>query len=120
MKSVWNNEGFHTDIRMGPFRPVPSAPDFDSPTLFASFSALSIHALTPCMCDDLENLRRVIRLIEEMDAYFAKLESPPAEPLQPVDRGLSAASSRPSGERSRQYAACQSRLADNGRNSRQV
>lgn len=27
------------------------------------------------MDDDLENLRRVIRLIEEMDDYFAKLES---------------------------------------------
>jgi len=38
--------------------------------------------------DDLENLRRVIRLIEEMDAYFAKLESPPFESPQPVDRGF--------------------------------
>jgi len=29
------------------------------------------------MGDDPENLRSVIRLIEEMDAYFAKLETPP-------------------------------------------
>jgi len=31
------------------------------------------------MSNDLENLRRVIRLIEEMDTYFTKLKPSPCE-----------------------------------------
>jgi len=42
-----------------------------------SLLPLSSFSLICDMGDDLENLRRVIRLIEEMDAYFAKLESGP-------------------------------------------
>lgn len=34
------------------------------------------------MSDYLKNLRVVIRLIEEMDAYFAELESSQAAPLR--------------------------------------
>jgi len=37
------------------------------------------------MSNDIDNLRRVIRLVEEMEAYFAKPESPPSESTQPVD-----------------------------------
>ena len=33
--------------------------------------------LVDAMSDDLENLRRVIHLVEEMDAYFEDLDSAP-------------------------------------------
>ena len=58
-----------------PFRPEPQT--LDSTNVIRKFSVLSIYALTLCVSDDLENLRRVIRFIEEMDAYFSKLESSP-------------------------------------------
>jgi hypothetical protein len=39
---------------------------------------LTIPTIDHKMSDDLDNLRRAIRLIEEMDAHFAKPESPSA------------------------------------------
>lgn len=42
---------------------------------FVTSLMLRIHAPKHDMNDALENLHRVIRLIEEMDAYFTQLES---------------------------------------------
>lgn len=43
--------------------------------MLAAFPLLKACALDWDVTDDLENLRRVIRLIEEMDAHFAKIEA---------------------------------------------
>ena len=80
---------------MGPdsFRPFSDSPNYLTtnlptrtlglPTLAGAVrnsSDLSIYALDHDTSDDLENLRLDIRLIEEMDAYFGKLESLPSTP----------------------------------------
>ncbi|MDV3293500.1 MAG: hypothetical protein LYZ70_04450 [Nitrososphaerales archaeon] len=41
----------------------------------AAFQLLKVYALDWDVTDDLENLRRVTRLLDEMDAHFARVNS---------------------------------------------
>lgn len=60
-------------FRFGPDGPLKHCSCFP-PFTRLPFSPLSIQPLNHSMRGDLENLRQVIRLIEEPDTYFARVE----------------------------------------------